>query len=138
MALPNEHGRLIAAAAKAALGPLGCKRHGQSRTWVSDEKLWAIVIEFQPSSWSKGTYLNVGACWLWRADRDLSFDAGYRVADFIPFESTEQFAPLVAAMATQAAREVIALRTRFQSINDIHRHLAKAVNRTACPCTLQR
>ena len=61
----NEHGRLIAAAAKAALAPLRCKRVGQSRFWYSDEGFWTVSIEFQPSGWAKGSYLNVGANWLW-------------------------------------------------------------------------
>ena len=65
MAKQNEHGKLIAAAAKAALLPLGCRRKGQSRCWYSDERFWCIFIEFQPSGWSKGSYLNAAATWLW-------------------------------------------------------------------------
>jgi hypothetical protein len=57
MSKQNEHGKLIAAAAKAALLPLGCRRKGQSRCWYSDERFWYIFIEFQPSAWSRGTYL---------------------------------------------------------------------------------
>ena len=99
MAKQNEHGRLIAAAAKAALAPLGCRRVGQSRTWISDQRYWLIVIEFQPSGWSKGSYLNVGAMWPWYARKGLFFHAGYRVADFIPFENREQFGPLIMGLA---------------------------------------
>jgi hypothetical protein len=55
MAKANEHGRLIAAAAKAALAPLGCVRKGQSRVWYSDQRYWVIAVEFQPSGWSKGS-----------------------------------------------------------------------------------
>lgn len=47
MAKRNEHGRLIAAAAKAALVPLGCKRKGQSRRWYSDQGFWVVFVEFQ-------------------------------------------------------------------------------------------
>ena len=50
MSKQNEHGKLIAAAAKAALLPLGCRRKGQSRCWYSDERFWYIFIEFQPSA----------------------------------------------------------------------------------------
>jgi hypothetical protein len=46
MSKQNEHGKLIAAAAKAALLPLGCRRKGQSRCWYSDERFWYIFIEF--------------------------------------------------------------------------------------------
>lgn len=123
MPTQNEHGRLIAAAAKAALAPLGCVRKGQSRVWYSDQRFWAISIEFQPSGWSKGSYLNVGAGWLWYAKPSISFDAGYRIADFVPFESAEQFRPLMVAMAQRAAQEVLAIRERFKSLGDIQAHL---------------
>jgi hypothetical protein len=54
LAQVNEHGRLIAAAAKAALTPLGCRRKRQSRLWYCDQRFRIISIEFQPSTWSKG------------------------------------------------------------------------------------
>jgi hypothetical protein len=82
MAQTNEHGRIIAAAAKAALLPLGCKRKGQSRLWYSDQRFWVITVEFQPSGWSKGCYLNVGVKWLWNLGRGLDFSD--RPVDFIP------------------------------------------------------
>ena len=123
MSARNEHNRVIAAAAKAVLLPLGCRRIGQSRTWVSDQRYWAIQIEFQPSGWAKGSYLNVGAAWLWYARKGLAFNVGYRVADFIPFESTDQFTPLIGDMAAAAAREVLKLREKFKSFAEIHFYL---------------
>ena len=42
----NEHGRIIASAAKVHLLPLGCKRKGHSRSWLSDQRFWLIGIEF--------------------------------------------------------------------------------------------
>jgi hypothetical protein len=123
LAQVNEQGRLIAAAAKAALTPLGCRRKGQSRLWYSDQRFWIISIEFQPSGWSKGSYLNVGAAWLWHSRTLFGFDAGYRIADFIPFENAEQFMPLVAHMAARAAQEILALREKFNSFATIHTYL---------------
>jgi hypothetical protein len=127
MAKQGEHDRLIAAAAKAALASVGCLRKGQSRVWISDQRFWVVHIEFQPSGWSKGSYLNVGAAWLWYPRKGLPFNYGYRVADFIPFESAEQFTPLIEDMAAQAAREVLALREKFRTLADIHRHLVNNV-----------
>jgi hypothetical protein len=121
--LPDELGRLIAAAARAALLPLGCKRVGRSRTWISDQRYWLIVIEFQPSSWQKGSYLNVGAMWLWREFDGLAFNAGYRIADFVPFFSREQFAPVAADFAARAANEVQRLRKQFRTLPDIYQYL---------------
>lgn len=125
MAKQNEHGKLIAAAAKAALLPLGCSRKGQSRFWYSDQRFWAISIEFQPSAWSRGSYLNIGAMWLWYPRKNWGFHVGTRVedADFISFESVEQFTPLIGRMAARAAQEVLALREQFKSIAAIHRYL---------------
>lgn len=127
MAKQNEHSRLITAAAKAALKPIGCFRRGQSRVWLSDERYWTMMVEFQPSGYSRGSYLNVGASWLWsEVQRSvLSFDFGDRVHDagFVPFESEEQFRPLIENMARRAAQEVHALRKKFRSIAAICGHL---------------
>jgi hypothetical protein len=142
MAKQNEHGKLIAAAAKAALLPLGCRRKGQSRCWFSDERFWCIFIEFQPSGWSKGSYLNAAATWLWHTHPFWTFDGtyhpprnGYRVpgAGFIDFQSAEQFTPLIAEMAALAAREVIALREKFKSFDLIYEHLLGRAVRDGIP-----
>ncbi|MBM3530199.1 MAG: hypothetical protein FJX62_19115 [Alphaproteobacteria bacterium] len=126
MATQNEHGRLIAAAAKAALSPLGCKRVGQSRLWISDERHWLIFVEFQPSGWSKGSYLNVTPVWLWL--RYGSNDYHPRPHDFIAFESAEQFKPLIDQMATVAARSVLTMRSRFRTLADVNRFLSKRIS----------
>ncbi len=119
MAKQNEHGKLIAAAAKAALLPLGCRRIGQSRVWISDERFWYIFIEFQPSAWSRGTYTNVTPIWLFL--QPWGGEAAHRVGNYIKFESAEQFGPLVATMANLAAAEVVALRVKFRTLSGVHR-----------------
>ncbi|AWH19720.1 hypothetical protein C1922_18645 [Stenotrophomonas sp. ZAC14D2_NAIMI4_7] len=92
---------------------MGCVQKGRSRTWLDDHGWWVGVIEFQPSAWSRGSYLNVGASWLWEEKDFLSFDAGYRVAPFQPFTDTAEFTAVAQALAEQAATEVLALRDRF-------------------------
>jgi hypothetical protein len=57
----SKYGEIIAYAASEQLLPLGCQREGQSRFWVSDQGFWVIGAEFQPSSWSQGSYLNAGS-----------------------------------------------------------------------------
>lgn len=123
MSRTNDISKLIATAANASLLPLGCKRLGRSSTWISDQRFWLIIIEFQPSSWQKGTYLNVGAMWLWRARKGLAFHVGYRIADFLPFYGPEQFGPAVAGLAAQAAQEVQRRREQFKNLHDIYRYL---------------
>jgi len=115
----NEHGKLIAAAAKAALLPLGCRRKGQSRCWFSDERFWHIFIEFQPSAWSRGTYLNVGPIWFFF--ERWGGEVTRRLGNYIQFESVEQFAPLIEEAAQRVAAEVVALRIKFRTLADIHR-----------------
>jgi len=118
-----DHNRIVKAAAKAALQPIGCKQKGSSRTWLDPHSMWTGVIEFQPSSWAKGCYLNVGACWLWYEKDFLSFDDGYRVAQFQAVESEESFIHASATLATQAHDEVLKLRSQFSSIEKIAAHL---------------
>jgi hypothetical protein len=121
MAKVDEHTRLIATAAKAALQPLGFVRQGRSRFWFADQRFWIIFADFQPSGWSKGTYLNMGVKWLWQARPIL--DMNDRPVDFIPFESSEQFSPLIERMAEVAAQEALKLRAQFKSLADIYRYL---------------
>jgi hypothetical protein len=135
MATQNEHGRLIAASARAALAPLGCKRVRQSRFWYSDQGFWTISIEFQPSGWAKGSYLNVGANWLWYPKSDWGFSEDARVEDigFIKFENAEQFEPLIAAMAARAAQEVRLRRRRYTSLEAIYPDLLARAARNGMP-----
>jgi hypothetical protein len=101
----------LAAAARRYLAPLGLTRKGRSRTWLDDQSWFVTVVEFQPSGFSKGSYLNVGSHFLWSANGHLSFDLGYRIEGFFPFESEEQFEPEADRLASRAAIEVQRLRS---------------------------
>lgn len=116
------HNSIIARSAKAALAPLGFRRKGQSRVWLADHGHWLSVVEFQPSGWSKGSYLNVCAHWLWAppisgSTFTLSCHFGGRVGAFIEFQSEEQFTSEAARLADLAAQEAICLRDKFHSID---------------------
>ena len=124
MAKLEDHNSLIASAAKAALSPLGCQRKGKSRIWYADQRFWIIVIEFQPSSFSKASYLNVGAMWLWYAKDYFTFDEGHRIpGHYVSFENVGQFRPLAEKLAVRAAQEVETVRAKFTRLSDIYRHL---------------
>jgi hypothetical protein len=58
--------RLLVAAARARLQPLGLRRFGRSRQWIDDHDWWLCVIDFSASQWSQGSGLTVGAMWLWQ------------------------------------------------------------------------
>lgn len=114
--MADTHNKIVANAAKSLLGPLGFVRKGRSRTWIADHNWWATVIEFQPSSWSKGSYLNVAAHWLWSDQEHLSFDFGGRIDGYVEYGSDAQFSVAVAALAERAANEALRLAQIFVSL----------------------
>ena len=82
MSEEKAHSRLLRVAARNVLQPIGMVQKGRSRIWLQDHGWWVCIVEFQPSSWSRGSRLNVGCLWLWRANDDIHFDEGYRVGSF--------------------------------------------------------
>jgi hypothetical protein len=115
--MPGPHDKAIADAAKASLGPLGFQRKGRSRLWLADHAWWLAVVEFQPSQWSKGSYLNVATHWLWSDLGSVSFDFGGRLAEFVEYKSDAQFVPAVRLLAETAAREAQRLAEIFNSVS---------------------
>lgn len=123
MANPTDHNAMLAIAAEQVLGPLGLKRKGKSRLWIDDRGLWLFVVEFQPSSWSKGSYLNVAASWLWNPTDFMTFDVPNRVGDFASAQEGQDYLPLAIKLAGLAKAEIIRLRDEFESLQDILAHL---------------
>ena len=125
MAQTNEHGRIIAAAAKAALAPRGFHRKGASRTWLADHGYWLDVVEFQPSGFSKGSYCNVAVHWLWGITPALTFDYGFhRVGSFIELNNADAFSLSAGEMAQAAVQSVERHRAVFVSLRATAAHLA--------------
>jgi hypothetical protein len=126
IASTTRHNQIITAAAREVLRPMGLKQKGRSRVWLDDHGWWLIVVEFQASSWSRGSYLNVGAMWLWHEpDHHIRFDVGHRVdgAGFIQYQNEDQFIPLARRFADLAGQEVRALRERFPDLRSVCEHL---------------
>jgi len=117
-----DHNKLIAAAAKEALKPLGLRREGKSRLWYDDHGWWCIVVEFQPSSWSRGTYLNVGVSWLLYEHAYWTFDVGYREQGFEPAKTVTKFADALTSVVDHARRSIQFYRDRFATIAQAHEH----------------
>lgn len=115
------HSKILREAARTTLRPMGLIQKGRSRTWLDDNGWWLCVVEFQPSGWSRGSYLNVGCTWLWGEKDYLSFDEGYRVANFEPFENVIQFGRAATDLAERAAAEVARYRTLFQTVQMVSR-----------------
>lgn len=133
--------RLIAAAARSRLRPLGLRQKGQSRLWYDDRGWSLIIVEFQPGR-GPGTYLNVGAMWLW-PERDVwAFDEGGRLywrddgsftfkqplgepgwTQHLDFLNTDHFVRDIALVARVAAARVTELRTQFPDVGAVAEHL---------------
>src|SRR5687768_5241704 len=122
------HIALINAAAKQHLEPYGCVKYGKSRIWLLDRGWFASFAEFQPSRYSKASYLNVSAHFLWAYEGGLTFDYGHRVGDFVEFESKEQFAPLAESMALTALTEMRRIDEKFRLPGDAAHSLPKSTN----------
>lgn len=80
----EQHNKIINDVAKKILAPAGLFREGRSRCWIDDNEWFLIQVDFQPSSYEKGSYLNVGIAFLWEKiiddqDQYLGFEYGGRV-----------------------------------------------------------
>ena len=85
--------------------------------WLLDRDWWLAVVEFQPSGWARGSYLNVAAHWLWSDQGFLSFDVCTRLGCFAEYASDAQFASAAFGLAEKAATEATRLTRRFSSID---------------------
>jgi hypothetical protein len=112
-----DHNKLITAAAKQALAPLGVRQQRKSRIWYDDHGWWAVVVEFQPSAWDRGSYLNVGLSWMFYENTGWSFDIGYREDGFRSASGEQDFEAAIAEVAGHAARRVLDYRERFSSLD---------------------
>jgi hypothetical protein len=122
------HARIVTSAARTALRPLGLQQKGRSRRWIDDDGWWLVNVEFQPSSWRKGSYLNVGEQHLW-CERDyLVFERHERPAGgkaFIEFTSDETaFEAAMTGLAERAVAAVVARRQEHGGGHDALRLVA--------------
>lgn len=115
--MPTDHNATLTAEARQVLKPLGLIRQGKSRVWIDDHGWWSIQVEFQPSAWSKGSYLNVGITWLLYEGSSSAFHIGSRVdVPFIEATGNEDFKQDARALALRAKAEVESLRSRFSTL----------------------
>ena len=82
--MAGQHNKIVNVTAKKMLAPEGLFRVGVSRNWIDDNGYFVIQIEFQPSAYDKGSYLNVEIGFLWESSKalneTLAFNIGYRVS----------------------------------------------------------
>ena len=108
-----DHNKLLKKIAKERLKPYGIFQKGQSRTFLYDKGWFTIVIEFQPSSWSKGTYLNIGVDFNFYPRDYFAFGFGYRETGFEEFKDKEQFSKLLNDLCDLIVKRVQELDQKF-------------------------
>jgi hypothetical protein len=128
------HSKIVADAAKRNLSPIGLTRKGRSRVWLDDRGWYVTVVEFQPSGFSKGSYLNVGAHFLWSWSGHTSFDLGYRVNGFVTFAGNENFATEIEQLAVEAVKEVDRLRNVLVSPSVVAKVIPSNPNASSWAC----
>jgi hypothetical protein len=119
-----DHNKLIKAAAKKAFAPLGMKQDGGSRKWYDDNGWWATVVEFQPSGWGRGSYLNVGVSWMLYEQSYWTFNVGHREHRFESAANEEQFEAVLGTMTAAAIARVHDYRKRFASPRHAYEYYA--------------
>lgn len=111
-----DHNKLLKNIAKERLKPCGILQQGQSRKFLYDRGWFIIVIEFQPSSWSKGTYLNIGVDFNFYPRDYFAFSYGYREKGFEEFKDEEQFTKLMNELCDLTIKRVKELDQKFADI----------------------
>lgn len=126
------HARIITSAARAALRPLGLQQKGRSRTWIDDHGWWLVNIEFQPSSWRTGCYLNIGEQHLWCERDHLVFERHERPAGgtaFVEFTGDEAaFDEAMTGLAKLAVAAVLARREEHGDGHEALRYVAETAD----------
>jgi hypothetical protein len=112
-------GRIIAAAAKKELVPLGFRQQGRSRLWLADRGSWLNVVEFTPSRWSKSVSLTNAVHWLWLGAGFMSFNESVPSQLHAEFETEEQFAEAARKIAQAARDNARLIDDRFPSFHAV-------------------
>ncbi|MET7849947.1 hypothetical protein [Streptomyces avermitilis] len=119
MAAISPASRMVAAAARDRLRPLGLRQRGRSRVWIDDHGWWLGVVEFPSPQWSAGSGLTVGAMWLWQDLDHVAFDAVDRVRGTEEFRNETQFASVASELVCAAEERVRGLRARFADLGAV-------------------
>jgi|HubBroStandDraft_1064217.scaffolds.fasta_scaffold30795_2 hypothetical protein len=126
----NVHSRLLEKAAREILSPLGLRQKGRSRIWLDDRVWWIGIVEFQPSEFSKGSYLNVGCMWLWHIHSHIAYSRIDRIEEFQRYESEAQFGPVAESLAHQAKDAIERYRKEFKDIKAVRESYLRMPKRT--------
>lgn len=112
--------------------PVDVFQKGSSRVYLDDNGYYFTMIEFQPYSLKKGTFLNIGLSFLFNNADYLSFSYAYnnntRVGrEFIEFKDERQFENEVQEYIDRANQYILKYRT-FQDINYAKDYMIKELD----------
>lgn len=107
-------------------------QEGNSRVYLDDNGYYFTMIEFQPYSLRKGTFLNVGLSFLFDKSDSLSFSYSFkneaRVGKkFIEYKNDEQFEKDVRKYVELANKYILKYR-KFIDINYAKKFIVKGLN----------
>lgn len=109
----NPHEIIIKRLCKEILLPHGVFQKGASRIYIDDNGYFLTVIEFQPSGWAKGTYINLALNFLWEQRDYITFDfpPDTRIMNLVQYESDEQFEREIRPHIEAALEQILFYRT---------------------------
>ena len=96
--------------------PLGVFQKGTSRVYLDDNDYFFTVVEFQPSNWDNGTYLNIGLTFLWGDKQPdvlyfaFSRQPAARYGKFVEYKDETQFTNEILNLANMAKAEILFYR----------------------------
>ena len=106
--------------------PAGFIQKGRSRFWYRDFGWYAVSAEFQPSSWSRGTYFNLAVSWLWYPNDCWSFDHDVRRVPFVEYICPTTFQDAALKMAHSAVVYADTKKDAFATLNSAYRTVSNA------------
>ena len=111
-----DHNKLLKKIAVNRLTPYGIIQQGKSRTFLYDKGWWTIVIEFQPSSHSKGAYLNIGLDFNFYPRAYFAFTYGSREKSFEEATDEKHFSQIINDYCDFTIKRVEELKLGFKDI----------------------
>ena len=116
METKTDFDTLLKSIAKDRLKLFGIVQHADSRSFHFDKEWLTFIIEFQPSSFSEGTYLNVGVDFHFYPREHFAFSYVNRVSDFVAFTDLEQFTKVITELCDLAIKRFQLLERNFKDI----------------------
>ena len=120
-----DHNKIIKKVATEILNSYGIYRKGQSRTYIDDNGWFINVIEFQPSRWDKGSYLNIGINFNWYLQEYFSFDIGYRESYFTKFIDEKQFTEYINDLCVKSIKKLTEYRNNLKNLKEAEKLILK-------------